>query len=235
MEKRVLDGFIVLKKPVNITSNKALQIVKHLFQAKKAGFVGTLDPFASGMLPICFGRATKCSDALHEYPKTYIATLSLGHATTTGDTEGEMIDPQAIPPFTQVEVESAMRPFIGSIQQTPPLFSALKKDGQPLYKLARKGIHVERMPRTVHIHALSLLALTPNSLQFSVQCSKGTYIRVLGEDLAKKLGTSGHLTQLYRQACAGFSEEDMLELSYLEGYRGRLSELDLFVRPIDML
>ena len=235
MEKRIINGFVVLNKPENMTSNRALQIVKRLFHAKKAGFVGTLDPFASGMLPICFGRATKCSDALHEFPKTYIATLSLGFDTTTGDTEGEKINPRPLPTLSEADITTAMQPFIGKTAQIPPIFSALKKDGQPLYKLARKGIHVERAPREIDIADFSLLSFDQETIQFSVTCGKGTYVRVLGEDLAKKLGTSGHLSALYRQRCAGFLEADLVSLASLENLRDQEDQLDLFVREIDML
>jgi tRNA pseudouridine55 synthase len=216
MEKRVIDGFVVLDKPAGMTSNRALQTVKRLFQAKKAGFVGTLDPFATGMLPICFGRATKLSDALHEHPKIYIATLKLGQATVTGDTEGEISAEAPIPPLSLAEIKAILPEFVGKIQQVPPMFSALKKEGQPLYKLARQGIEVERVPREVAVYALEVLDYIEGRVRFKVQSSKGLYVRVLAEDLAKRLGTVGHLQALYRQECAGFDEAQLVSLETLQ-------------------
>ncbi len=229
MEKRVIDGFLILHKPAGMTSNRALQTVKRLFQAKKAGFVGTLDPFATGMLPICFGKATKLSEALHEHPKIYIATLQLGAATQSGDTETEVIAEAPIPALTLDKVKAILPEFTGEIQQIPPMFSALKKDGQPLYKLARQGIEVERPPRTVTVYALEVLDYADGVLRFKVQSSKGLYVRVLAEDLAKKLGTLGHLTALYRQECAGFAESDLIQLATLQN---QSADLDRFVKGL---
>ena len=229
MEKRIIDGFLILNKPVGMTSNRALQTVKRLFQAKKAGFVGTLDPFANGMLPICFGKATKLSEALHQHPKTYIATLQLGTATNTGDTEGEITQQCPIPSLNLEQIKAILPEFTGVIQQIPPMFSALKKDGQPLYKLARQGIEVERAPREVTVYALEVLDYTDGILRFKVQSSKGLYVRVLAEDLAKKLGTCGHLKALYRQKCAGFLEMDLVSL---ETVQNQPNALDSFLHPI---
>ena len=216
MEKRVIDGFLILNKPAGMTSNRALQTVKRLFQAKKAGFVGTLDPFATGMLPICFGKATKQSEALHQHPKIYIATLQLGTATNTGDTEGEVTQQSPIPDLNLAQIKAILPEFTGQIQQIPPMFSALKKDGQPLYKLARQGIEIERAPREVTVYALEALDYAAGVVRFKVQSSKGLYVRVLAEDIAKKLGTVGHLQALYRQECAGFAETDLVSLASLQ-------------------
>ena len=223
MEKQIIDGFLILNKPIGMTSNRALQTVKRLFQAKKAGFVGTLDPFASGMLPICFGKATKLSEALHQHPKTYIATLQLGTATNTGDTEGEITSQSAIPDLTLEQIKAILPEFTGEIQQIPPMFSALKKDGQPLYKLARQGIEIERAPRSITVYALEVLDYEAGVLRFKVQSSKGLYVRVLAEDLAKKLGSCGHLKALYRQECAGFLEPDLVSLETLQNQPDLLS------------
>jgi tRNA pseudouridine55 synthase len=232
MEKRSINGFLVLNKPTGMTSNRALQMVKRIFNAKKAGFVGTLDPFASGMLPLCFGRATKLSDHLHTFPKTYVATLQLGTATRTQDTEGEVTETQPIPPLNAAMIEAALAPLRGTILQVPPMFSALKKDGQPLYKLARQGIEVVRPPREVTIYALKLIDFTQESIRFEAHCSKGTYIRVLGEDIAKNLGTVGHLTALYRKECAGFLEEELVDFAKLEACQQEEVALDALLKPL---
>ena len=231
MEKRIIDGFLILNKPAGMTSNRALQTVKRLFQAKKAGFVGTLDPFATGMLPICFGKATKLSEALHEHPKIYIATLQLGTATNTGDTEGEITKQSPVPPFNLDQIKAILPEFTGLIQQIPPMFSALKKDGQPLYKLARQGIEVERAPREVTVYDLMALDYLNGILIFKVQSSKGLYVRVLAEDLAKKLGTCGHLIALHRQECAGFLETDLV---LLETLQSQAETRDAFLRPLPL-
>lgn len=212
----VIDGFLILNKPVGMTSNRALQIVKRLYNAKKAGFVGTLDPFASGMLPICFGKATKLSEKLHEFPKTYIAELKLGAATSTGDTEGEVIETLPVPDLSPEGIEAAMQGFRVKIKQVPPMFSALKREGKPLYELARQGIVVDRPAREVEVYSLECLSVEAAILRFKVSSSKGFYVRTLGEDLAKALGTCGHLMGLYRQDCAGFSKRDMVELPLLQ-------------------
>jgi tRNA pseudouridine55 synthase len=230
MEKRVIDGFLILNKPAGMTSNRALQTVKRLFRAKKAGFVGTLDPFATGMLPICFGKATKQSEALHQHPKIYLATLQLGTSTNTGDTEGEITQECAIPDLDLTQIKAILPEFTGQIQQIPPMFSALKKEGQPLYKLARQGIEVVREPREVTVYQLEALDYAQGILRFRVHSSKGLYVRVLAEDIAKKLGTVGHLIGLYRQECAGFAETDLITLETLQNQTG---DLNLFLQLLD--
>lgn len=215
MERREINGFLLLDKPQEMTSNRALQMVKRLFQAKKAGFLGTLDPFATGMLPICFGKATKKVELLHQQPKTYRALIKLGEQTTTGDPEGQVCRTLAVPPLSAAIVEQAMQHFCGEIDQIPPAYSAIKKDGVPLYKLARQGIVTERLPRKVQIADLKLLDLKADQLEFEVICGKGVYIRVLAEDLAQRLGTCGHLIALRRLACGGFGGQRMYTLEEL--------------------
>lgn len=210
-----MNGFLLLDKPAGMTSNRALQTVKRLFGAKKAGFLGTLDPFATGMLPICFGRATKQVEVLHQHEKTYRALISLGSKTTTGDPEGEIIQTVAVPNLTQAQVRAAMQAFIGEIQQVPPVYSALKKNGVPLYKLARQGITVERSARPVFVKDLQLIGLSHDALEFQVISGKGFYVRVLAEDLAEKLGSLGHLIALRRLVCGGFDAKQMYNFEQL--------------------
>lgn len=212
MERREINGFLLLDKPESMTSNRALQTVKRLFQAKKAGFLGTLDPFATGMLPICFGKATKKVEELHQKEKTYRAIVKLGERSSTGDTEGEIVETLAVPNLTAAQVLDAMQAFIGEIDQIPPIYSAIKKDGVPLYKLARQGIEVERHARKAMIYNLKLITLSKESIEFEVTSGKGVYIRVLAEDLAKALGTCGYLTSLRRLACGGFDGQRMYTL-----------------------
>lgn len=215
-ERYEINGILILDKPVGLTSNRALQIVKRLFKAKKAGYAGTLDPFASGMLPICFGKATKLVEQLHEHPKYYRATLQLGQATSTGDTEGEVVDEQSIPAFDHDQLAKIFTAFTGDIMQVPPMYSALKHQGKPLYELARQGITIERKPRPAKIYMLKIIEYTPNTITFEAICGKGVYIRTLGEDIAKAIGTVGHLIALRRLYCAGFNEDKMITLSRLE-------------------
>lgn len=212
MDRREINGFLLLDKPEGFTSNRALQTVKRLFQAKKAGFLGTLDPFATGLLAICFGKATKKVEELHQKDKTYKAIIQLGASSTTGDPEGEITAHLPIPALTKAQVEAAMQKFIGEIDQIPPIYSALKKDGVPLYKFARKGIEVERLPRKVSIYDLKLIALNQDTLEFEVRSGKGVYVRVLAEDLARTLGTRGYLIALRRLACGGFDGQKMYTL-----------------------
>lgn len=215
MEKREINGFLLLDKPAQMTSNRALQIVKRLFQAKKAGFLGTLDPFATGMLPICFGKATKKAEELHQKDKTYRAIVKLGASSTTGDPEGDITEHLPIPALTKEQVIAAMQSFIGEIDQIPPMYSALKKEGVPMYKLARQGIEVERPARKVLIRDLKLIEMGADFIEFEVHSGKGVYVRVLAEDLAKALSTFGYLTSLRRLACGGFNGQKMYTLEEL--------------------
>ena len=180
--RRPEDGVLLLDKPVGLTSNAALQTVKRLYQAAKAGHTGSLDPLASGLLPICLGEATKLSGYLLNADKSYQFTCRLGVVTTTGDAEGEALATRPVGVLSRDQVEAALQQFIGVINQIPPMYSALKRQGQPLYKLARQGIEVEREPRQVTIHTLQLLRLDGEELECALRCSKGTYVRTLAAE-----------------------------------------------------
>lgn len=196
--RRDVHGILLLDKPVGLTSNQALQSVKRLFNARKAGHTGSLDPLASGLLPLCFGKATKISAFLLDANKEYRVTCKLGIRTVTADAEGEVMESRPIPALTHVRIEKVLTRFCGEIQQTPPMYSALKHKGQRLYDLAREGIEIPREPRTVCIHELQMLAFAPDCLELKVCCSKGTYIRTLVEDIAEALDTCGHVSVLRR-------------------------------------
>lgn len=212
---RKVDGIVLLDKPVGYTSNAALQRVKRLFGARKAGHTGSLDPLATGMLPICLGQATKLSGHLLESSKTYRVRAALGAATDTGDADGAVITHAPVPALEIGMLHDVMARFEGEIEQVPPMYSALKRRGQPLYKLARKGIAVERDVRRVVVHALELERFEGAELECRVHCSKGTYIRTLVEDIAAELGTVGHVTALRRLAVAPFDERAMVTLEQL--------------------
>ena len=216
IQRRHLSGVFLLNKPLGISSNAALQRVRWLYRAEKGGHTGALDPLASGLLPICLGEATKFSHYLLDPTKRYQTTIYLGHSTTTGDVEGDVLFEQAVPELTQAKIEQVLATFVGDIQQVPPMYSALKKEGRPLYELARKGIEIEREARPITIEALELLSFTENSLTLDVTCSKGTYIRVLGEDIAKALNTFGHLTYLHRIKTGQFDLIPSYTIEYLE-------------------
>lgn len=220
VQRRPVHGVLLLDKPLGLSSNQALQKAKWLLRAEKAGHTGTLDPLATGVLPLCFGAATKFS-ALHlDADKAYQATLCLGVTTSTGDAEGEVTGRQPVPSIDDAALEAVRQRFLGAITQVPPMHSALKKDGKALYEYARAGIEVERAPRDVQIHALKLaLAHTQQAqpaIEIEVTCSKGTYIRTLGEDIGKALGCGGHLTRLRRTATGPFTAADCITLEALE-------------------
>lgn len=210
-EYRDVHGILLLDKPVGITSNRALQETKKLLQARKAGHTGSLDPLASGLLPLCFGEATKVSRFLLEADKRYRAVFRLGASTATGDAEGEVLETRAVN-VSRREVERAMQRFTGSIEQVPPMYSAIKQGGQPLYKLARAGITTERAPRQVTIHEFQLLDLSGDRLTVDIACTKGTYIRSLAQDLGQVLGCGGHVAELRRTAMGGFSVDQAIIL-----------------------
>ncbi|MDV4316751.1 MULTISPECIES: tRNA pseudouridine(55) synthase TruB [Acinetobacter] len=216
IQRRPVHGVFLLNKPLGISSNAALQKVRWLYRAQKAGHTGALDPLASGLLPICLGEATKFSHFLLDSTKRYQTTIQLGHSTTTGDVEGEVLLEAAVPALTEENILTVLTQFTGDIQQVPPMYSALKKEGRPLYELARKGIEIERDARPISIYALELLGFTDNSITLDVTCSKGTYIRVLGEDIAKALGSYGHLTYLHRIQTGHFDLIPSYTLDYLE-------------------
>jgi tRNA pseudouridine55 synthase len=212
---RDVDGILLLDKPVNITSNAALQIVKRLFQARKAGHTGSLDPFASGLLPICLGEATKIAGFLLDTDKRYRALCKLGVTTSTGDTEGDILDVRPVGVITRQHFTDVLARFTGEIAQVPPMFSAIKQQGQPLYKLARRGISVERQARRVTIHKLMLLKHSEDLIEIEVHCSKGTYIRTLAEDIGAILGCGAHLQALRRIGLGDFQEAQMVNTDRL--------------------
>ena len=207
---RSISGVLLLDKSLEITSNQALQRVKRLYQAKKAGHTGSLDPLAHGMLPICLGEATKFSHFLLESDKEYKVIAKLGEITATGDAEGPIIEKRDIYPFSEQELIAVLNRFKGAITQTPPMYSALKHQGQPLYELARKGITVERKSRQIHIYDLQLVEYSLNQLTLRVKCSKGTYIRSLVEDIGLALGCGAHVVHLRRVSVAHFKAEHMV-------------------------
>jgi tRNA pseudouridine55 synthase len=208
-------GVLLLDKPLGLSSNAALQRVRTLFGREKGGHVGSLDPLASGMLPICLGDATKIAADILAGRKCYRFTVALGSMTSTGDTEGEVSYRAPVPVLSAEEVAAGLQRFLGVQQQVPPMYSAIKRDGQPLYRLARAGVSVPREARAIEIFSLSLLGRDTEALQLETVCSKGTYIRVLAEDLAVALGTCGHVTALRRVYVEPFVDEPMHTLERL--------------------
>lgn len=211
-----ISGFILLDKPLGMTSNDALQRVKRLFNAKKAGHTGSLDPLATGLLPLCFGEGTKLSQYLLDADKTYVVTGLLGVQTTTGDMEGDVCLESAIPEDWQAQLPAVIERFMGESTQIPSMYSALKHEGKPLYEYARAGISIEREPRTIHIFKVKVLALTDTTMSLEICCSKGTYIRTLIEDMAKALGTCGVVQTLARTAVGPYDMHEMISLEALE-------------------
>ena len=207
-----VNGLLLLNKPAGITSNQALQKVKRLLQAKKAGHTGSLDPAATGMLPLCFGEATKVCAYLLDADKTYRVTARLGELTNTGDADGEITETAAVPDLDREDWEQILAQFLGETEQIPPMYSALKKDGMRLYELARKGQVVEREPRRIRIDDISLLESSATRLVCRVKCSKGTYVRTLIEDIAEAAGTVAYTARLHRETVGNFLAEDMLDL-----------------------
>lgn len=214
-------GVLLLDKPLGLSSNAALQRVRALFAREKAGHVGSLDPLATGMLPICLGEATKIAGDILAGRKCYRFTAGLGRATSTGDAEGEVIRTAPVPPLTRAGLTALLARFIGTQSQVPPMYSALKQAGQPLYKLARAGVSVPRAPRTIELSRLSLLDFAADSVEIEAVCSKGTYIRVLAEDIGAALGTCARVTALRRLWVEPFADEPMHTLATLEAIRQR--------------
>ncbi len=223
---------LLLDKPAGLSSNTALQRAKCLFQAAKAGHTGNLDPLATGLLPVCFGEATKFAQYLTDADKHYEARVQLGVTTDTGDAEGTVLT-RAPVAVTDAAVMAALARFVGAIQQTPPMYSALKHRGRPLYAYARQGEHVARAPRTITIHALELLGRSADQLLLSVHCSKGTYIRTLAEDIGKALGCGAHLAALRRTAVGPFRIEEAVTLDALSALDG--ARRDRWLMPVDCL
>lgn len=232
--KRNVSGILLLDKPSGISSNAALQQVKRLYNAAKAGHTGNLDPLANGMLPICLGEATKIAAFLLDADKHYRAECRLGATTTTGDTEGEVLVERPVPVLSSRTIEPILERFRGEIQQVPPMYSALKHHGQPLYKLARQGREVERQARTVAIKQLTLVSLKDDLLELDIRCSKGTYIRTLAEDIGERLGCGAHLAALRRLSTSPFEEGDMVDLERLSRVAEQgVEALDALLLPPD--
>ncbi len=227
-----VNGIVLLDKPAGLTSNRALQTLRRLFDARKAGHTGSLDPFATGMLPLCLGEASKTAAFMIAANKTYRAVARLGLATDTGDIEGSTILNMDIPELSESMIRESFAAFLGEIEQVPPMYSALKQQGQPLYKLARQGKTVERSPRKIVIHDLKLLGFGEQFLEFEVKCSKGTYIRTLAEDLARALDTCAHLVSLRRLSVEPFASGHMVTLNQLES-DAESQTLDQHLLPID--
>lgn len=230
---RTVNGVLLLDKPVGVSSNAALQQARRLFQAKKAGHTGSLDPLASGMLPVCFGEATKFSGLLLDSDKQYSVTAKLGERTATGDAEGDVIERQPVPALDAQTLEAALAGFRGEIDQVPPMYSALKHEGRRLYELAREGREVERPARRVRILHLECTRRDGAELAFEVGCSKGTYVRSLVEDIAAALGTVAHVTRLHRTAVGpyryGMRDFAVLEAAAESGYEA----LDALLLPVE--
>ncbi len=230
--RRPLDGVLLFDKPLELSSNIALQKVRRLFQAEKAGHTGTLDPLATGLLPICFGEATKFSNALLDADKTYRALIRLGQTTTTGDAEGEITSTCAVK-LEPAQVSAALRNFLGQIEQVPPMHSAIKYQGKPLYEYIRKGVTVERKSRSVTIYELILERFAGDGLEITVRCSKGTYIRTLAEDIGQSLGCGAHLRGLRRTAIGRFHLEGAHTFGQLEAMT--MPQRDACLMPLDQL
>jgi tRNA pseudouridine55 synthase len=226
--RQIVNGIVLLNKPAGDSSNGILQKVRKIFNAKKAGHTGALDPFATGLLPICLGEATKVSGLLLDSDKRYTATLKLGEQSDTGDTEGEIIRTASVPELSEDSINAVLKQFTGSIEQVPPMYSALKHQGKPLYWYARQGIEIERPARLITIYHLELVSFNANEIVFDVCCSKGTYVRTLGEDIAKALGTLGHLTALHRTQTGSLSGDDMLTLDDIE------QQKEACLQPLDI-
>jgi len=235
---RPVNGILLLDKPLGVSSNHALQRAKRLFDAAKAGHTGSLDPLASGVLPLCFGEATKFSQYLLDADKAYASTFVLGVATETGDVEGAVIETRDASHLSESDVEQALEHFRGEIDQVPSMYSAIKHQGQPLYKLARKGLEVERKSRRVVIKRLDLLAFRPGSkpeVDVDIECTKGTYVRSLAEDLGAALGCGGHVSALRRTQAGPFGIERCVTIASLEALqeKGDLAALDALLLPSD--
>ena len=229
---RSVSGFLLLDKPAEITSNAALQSVKRMFNAVKAGHTGSLDPLATGLLPLCFGEATKFSQFLLDADKRYLARVKLGVITDSGDADGEVIETRTVPEISDAQLEKALSHYRGEIIQVPSMFSAIKIDGQPLYKLARKGIEVERKGRPINVYELQVTDREVDEFTLEVRCSKGTYVRTLVEDVGEELGCGAHVIGLRRLSAGPFDETEAVSMSQLEELKGNWTELDKFLLPI---
>ena len=235
-----VNGFVNLYKPVGITSMDALRRVKRITgQRQKVGHGGTMDPLARGVLPVCFGQATRLMDYVVSGTKRYVMDVKLGESTSTYDSEGEITATRSVDGVSRADIESALEPFIGLVEQIPPMYSAVKVDGQRLYKLARAGIEVEREARTVEIHGIQLTRMELPMLTLDVECGRGVYMRSLAHDLGEALGCGGHVIDLERRNCGGFSSDHGVTLEQLEadahipdGWRRHLHPVDWVVRDM---
>jgi tRNA pseudouridine55 synthase len=229
---------LILDKPIGLSSNRALQNVKHLYTAAKAGHTGSLDPLATGVLPLCFGEATKFSQYLLDADKAYESTFVLGTITDSGDAEGKVLEERDTSGITQADVVAALKAFEGEIQQVPSMFSAIKQNGQPLYKLARQGLEVERKSRSVVIKTLQMRAFRPGvkpEVDIFLECTKGTYVRSLAEDLGNSLGCGAFVSALRRTRAGSFEIGDSITLSALESLKtnGEIEQMDQLLLPAD--
>ena len=232
--RRALHGVLLLDKPVGLSSNDALQKAKWLLRAEKAGHTGTLDPLASGLLPLCFGAATKFSQVSLDADKGYRATLRLGQTTTTADAEGELLRERPLDGLDRAAIEAACAAFVGAIDQVPPMHSALKVDGKPLYRYARAGIEVERAARRITIHSIDIVDWQAERLVIDVRCSKGTYIRTLAEDIGERLGCGAHLSALRRTGSGSLRLDQAVTLEALAALQSD-GERDALLLPPDVL
>ncbi len=232
---RLLDGVLLLDKPLGQSSNDALQKIRRLYGAAKAGHTGSLDPLATGVLPVCFGEATKFSQYLLDADKVYVTTAKLGVVTATSDSEGAIIATHPVPGLSDAAIESVLDDFRGASLQTPSMFSALKHNGRPLYEFARKGIEVERDARAIHVSLLEVLDRTADTLTMKVHCSKGTYIRNLVEDIGEKLGCGAHVAALRRIAAGPFAIDDCHSLDELVSRAADLEGLEACLLPADVM
>ena len=232
---RNVDGIIVLDKAMGKSSNFSLQDTKKLYEANKAGHTGSLDPLATGVLPLCFGEATKVSQFLLDSDKRYVVQIKLGERTDSGDSAGNLIKKADKLSLSHGDIEEALKIFTGSIQQVPPMYSALKKNGVPLYKLARKGISVDRNPRLVTVYAIEFLNFEGNLIELDITCSKGTYIRAIADDLGLELGCGAHVVALRRTQAGPFTIENSVDLEVLREAKllGGIDKLDEFLVPMD--
>ena len=231
---RDVNGILLLDKPSGITSNDALQQVKRLYFARKAGHTGSLDPLASGVLPICMGEATKVSAFLLDADKYYRVRCQLGVRTSTGDAEGEVLETRAVAGCSPQQLEAVLEQFRGSIEQIPPMYSALKHQGQRLYKLARQGVEVERQPRSVQIYTLKLTGQGDDWIDIEVHCSKGTYVRTLVEDIGEKLGCGAHVSALRRTGVGPYDDSGLVSIAALEQLKQNdPSAMDRLLLPIE--
>jgi len=235
--KRNVNGILLLDKPIGVTSNEVLQLVKRLFSANKAGHTGSLDPIATGMLPICFGEATKFSQFLLEANKHYVVTGKLGETTASADSEGAILQKREVKNIDAQTIEKILPKFQGKILQIPPMYSALKHKGQPLYKLARQGIEIEREPREVTVYTIQLLELNGDLAKFEMRCSKGTYVRTIVADIGELLGCGAHVIALRRLAVGPYQTSQMVTITALQELAAKndYKSLDQLLLPIESM